>query len=50
MIACIVSVCGWGQVLENQLPESYVAVLRSNIETRKTAVIQQSLAIIDITG
>jgi hypothetical protein len=39
--------CGWGQVLENQLPESYVAVLRSNIETRKTVVIQQSLALSD---
>jgi hypothetical protein len=47
MTACIVSVCGWGQVLENQLPESYVAVLRSNIETRKTVVIQQSLALSD---
>jgi hypothetical protein len=43
MTASIVCVCGWGQVLVNQLPESYVAVLRADIETRKTNVVQQNL-------
>jgi hypothetical protein len=42
-----VGVCGWGQVLVNQLPESYVAVLRADIETRKTNVVQQNLPLSD---
>ena len=45
LAACTVCACGWGQVLVNQLPEAYVAVLRSDIETRKTSVVQQNLTL-----
>jgi hypothetical protein len=45
--ACIFSLCGWGQELEKHLPESYIALLRSDIQTRKTDVIQQNLTLSD---
>jgi len=45
--ACIVSLSNWGQELEKHLPESYIALLRSDIQTRKTDVVQQNLALSD---
>ena len=43
----IFSLCGWGQELEKYFPESYVALLRSDIQTKKTDVIQQNLILSD---
>jgi hypothetical protein len=42
---CTVCLCGWGQESQNRLPEAYVALLRSDIQTRKTDVIQQNLTL-----
>jgi len=36
---------GWGQELEKYFSESYVALLRSDIQTKKTDVIQQNLTL-----
>jgi hypothetical protein len=44
---CTICLCGWGQELQKQLPEAYVALLRSDIQTRKTDVIQQNITLSD---
>src|SRR6266702_5151308 len=45
---CTICLWGWGQELQSRLPEAHVAPLRSNIQTRKTDVIQQNLTLSDI--
>ena len=47
MATCFVCVCTWGQQLERHLPESYVALLRSDIQTKKTDVIQRNITLSD---
>ena len=42
---CTFCLCVGGQELQKNLPESYVALLRSDIQTRKTDVIQQNLTL-----
>jgi len=45
---CVVCLCGWGQEAESHLiPEAYVALLRSDIQTKKIDVIQQNLTLSD---
>src|ERR1700745_2424408 len=44
---CTVGLCAWGQDLQSGLPEAYVALLRSDIQTKKTDVIQQNLTLSD---
>jgi hypothetical protein len=44
---CALCVCGWGQEPQNALPESYIALLRSDIQTKKTDIIQQNLTLSD---
>jgi hypothetical protein len=43
--SCVVCLCGRGQESERHLPEAYVALLRSDIQTKKTDVIQQNLTL-----
>ena len=43
IVTCTVGLCAWVQELQSGLPEAYVALLRSDIQTRKTDVIQQNL-------
>jgi hypothetical protein len=45
MAVGIVSLYGWSQELEKHFPESYIALLRSDIQTKKTDVIQQNLTL-----
>jgi hypothetical protein len=44
---CTLSLSMWGQESQNQLPESYIALLRSDIRTKKTDIIQQNLTLSD---
>ena len=44
---CVISLCGWAQESQTQIPESYVALLRSDIHAKKTQVINQILALTD---
>jgi hypothetical protein len=43
---CTLSLCGWGQQ-QNQLPESYIALLRSDIQAKKTDIVRQNLTLSD---
>jgi hypothetical protein len=47
---CALCLCGWGQESQNQFPESYVALLRSDIQAKKTGIVQQNLALSDDQG
>jgi hypothetical protein len=42
---CTLSLCSWGQ--ENHLPESYIALLRSDIQAKKTDIVRQNLTLSD---
>lgn len=44
---CGLCVCGWGQESQSALPESYIALLRSDIQAKKTDIIQQNLTLSD---
>jgi hypothetical protein len=44
---CTLCLSGWGQEPQNQFPESYIALLRSDIQTKKTDIVQQNLALSD---
>jgi hypothetical protein len=44
---CVVSVLAWAQQGQSPIPESYVALLRSDIQTQKTALITQNLTLSD---
>jgi hypothetical protein len=44
---CALCLCGWGQEPQNALPESYIALLRSDIRTKTTDLIQQNLTLSD---
>jgi hypothetical protein len=44
---CALCVCGLGQEPQNVLPESYIALLRSDIQTKKIDIIQQNLTLSD---
>ena len=44
---CIICLCGWGQDSQNHIPESYVALFRSDIQAKKTQIIEQTLALTD---
>ena len=43
LATCALSLCSRGQDLRNQLPESYVALLRSEIQVQKTDIVQQNI-------
>jgi len=45
LATCTLSLCGWGQDLQRQLPESYIALLRSEIQVRKTDIVQQNITL-----
>ena len=47
LAACITCACGWAQDAQTQIPESYVALLRSDIQAKKTQIIEQTLALTD---
>ena len=42
---CTLSLCGWGQDLQRKLPESYIALLRSETQVQKTDVVQQNITL-----
>ncbi|HEX4165916.1 MAG TPA: hypothetical protein VHZ55_10630 [Bryobacteraceae bacterium] len=44
---CVLCLSGWGQEAQSQFPESYVALLRSDIQAKKTGIVQQNLALSD---
>jgi hypothetical protein len=44
---CALCLCGWAQESQNQLPESYIALLRSDIQIKKTDIVQQNLTLSD---
>ena len=45
LATCALSLCGWGQDVRNQLPESYIALLRSEVQAQKTDIVQQNLTL-----
>jgi hypothetical protein len=45
--ACAICLCSPGQELHRSFPESYVALLRSELQTKKIDVIQQNLTLPD---
>ena len=45
--ACAICLCSPGQELHKSFPESYVALLRSELQTKKIDVIQQNLTLSD---
>ena len=44
---CIICLCGWGQDSPSRIPETYVALFRSDIQAKKTQIIEQTLALTD---
>jgi hypothetical protein len=45
---CTLALFGWAQeAAPGTLPESYIALMRSNVQTRKTEIIQQALTLTD---
>jgi hypothetical protein len=44
---CALCLAGWAQESQNQFPESYVALLRSDIQAKKTDIVQQNLTLSD---
>ncbi|MFZ0589301.1 MAG: hypothetical protein WAM39_02345 [Bryobacteraceae bacterium] len=47
LAACALCICAWAQDPQSGLPESYIALMRSNIQTKKTDIIQQNLTLSD---
>jgi len=45
LATCTLSLCGWGQDLRQPLPESYIALLRSEIQVQKTDIVQQNITL-----
>ena len=45
--ACALCLPGWGQDSPSLLPESYIALLRSNIQSKKTTIVAENLTLSD---
>ena len=45
--SCLICVCSRGQDSQSHIPESYVALLRSDLQGKKTQIIEQTLALSD---
>jgi len=45
---CVLCAYGLGQEVRNQFPESYVALLRSDIKTKKVDIVQQNLTLSEV--
>jgi hypothetical protein len=47
MPACVLSVYAWADEPERRLPESYIALLQSDVQAKKTSILAEKLALSD---
>lgn len=45
LAACFLVPCSWAQESERRLPESYIALLRSDVQADKTDILRRKLAL-----